>query len=83
MNKKSNWTNLDNELSQTFIFPDFNSALVFVNKIAKVAEKIGHHPEIWFTWGKVIITTTTHDKQNTLTDKDFELTELIDKIGHL
>lgn len=80
-NNNSSWINSNGKLSQTFIFPDYKSALVFVNEVAQVAEKIAHHPEIWFTWGKVIVTTTTHDKQNTLTDKDFELITLIDKIN--
>jgi 4a-hydroxytetrahydrobiopterin dehydratase len=76
-----NWKNQNNKLTREFKFPNFLTALDFVNKVGATAEKIGHHPEIWFTWGKVIITTTTHDAGNIVTQKDVELATAINQLS--
>jgi 4a-hydroxytetrahydrobiopterin dehydratase len=55
------------------------SALAFVNKVGDVAEKEGHHPDIFLTWGKAEITTYTH-KIDGLTESDFILAAKIDKL---
>ena len=67
-------------LKRTFTFSDFVSALAFVNKVGEVAEKEGHHPDIFLTWGKAEITTYTH-KIDGLTESDFILAAKIDKLA--
>ncbi|MCS7184633.1 MAG: 4a-hydroxytetrahydrobiopterin dehydratase [bacterium] len=47
-------------LERDFKFKDFLTTLDFVNKIAKISEEMGHHPEITFTWGKASIRWWTH-----------------------
>lgn len=74
------WEEKENSLIKTFNFTDFKSALEFVNKVGEVAEKFNHHPDILLSWGKVKITTTTHDKGNIITEKDTKLTQEIDSI---
>lgn len=74
------WTKLHNKLSKKFDFPDFKSALDFVNKVGRIAEDIEHHPDIELSYGKVAITTTTHDEGNKITDKDRKLQKMIDEI---
>lgn len=74
------WLENENRLEQEFKFKDFKTALEFVNKVGLIAEKIGHHPEIYLTWGYVKITTTTHDKGNIITKKDLQLIHGIDGI---
>ena len=66
-------------IKRAFTFPDFASVLAFVNKVGEVAEKEGHHPDIFLTWGKAEITTYTH-KIDGLTESDFILAAKIDKI---
>jgi len=66
-------------IKRAFTFPDFASALAFVNKVGAVAEKEGHHPDIFLTWGKAEITTYTH-KIDGLTESDFILAAKIDKV---
>ena len=61
-------------------FPDFNSALAFVNRVGAVAEEQGHHPDIQLGWGKVEITLWTHAVDG-LTESDFILAAKIDEIG--
>jgi 4a-hydroxytetrahydrobiopterin dehydratase len=74
------WSVNDDKLSKNFVFPDFKSALAFVNRVGEIAEELGHHPEIYFTYGKVTITTTSHDAGNKITAKDEALIKQIDLI---
>jgi 4a-hydroxytetrahydrobiopterin dehydratase len=69
----------EHHLRRTFTFPDFVSALAFVNRVGEVAEKEGHHPDIHLRWGKAEITTWTHSIDG-LTESDFILAAKIDKL---
>ena len=59
-------------LERTFKFPDFKSALAFVNRVGDVAEAEAHHPDICFGWGSAKVTLFTH-KISGLTESDFIL----------
>lgn len=65
-------------LTRDFAFPDFRTALDFVNKIGALAEQQGHHPDLTLAWGKVGVTVWTH-KINGLTESDFILASKIDR----
>lgn len=69
----------EHHLYRIFHFPDFKSALDFVNKVGAVAEEQGHHPNICFTWGKVEISIWTH-KIDGLVESDFILAAKINAI---
>jgi 4a-hydroxytetrahydrobiopterin dehydratase len=43
-----------------FLFKDFKEAMVFVNKVAAIAESEGHHPDIHTWWNKVRLELSTH-----------------------
>jgi 4a-hydroxytetrahydrobiopterin dehydratase len=66
-------------LTKTFEFPDFKTALSFVNKVGELAEAKNHHPDIELGWGRVKVLLFTHSKQ-AITEKDHELAAEIDKI---
>ncbi len=75
------WKVIDeHHLSREYAFPNFVTALAFVNKIGELAEKIGHHPDIYLTWGKVKVEIWTH-KINGLTESDFILAAKIEKLN--
>jgi 4a-hydroxytetrahydrobiopterin dehydratase len=78
--ESSEW-NVVNEhhLVRAYKFPDFRSALAFVNKVGEIAEEQGHHPDIVLGWGKVEITTWTHAVDG-LTESDFILAAKIDRL---
>ena len=38
-------------LIKEFKFKNFLESQEFVNKVGNIAEKEGHHPDIWFGWG--------------------------------
>lgn len=48
------------KIRKIFKFKGFMDAIAFVNKIAKVAEKEGHHPNISINYNKVHIELYTH-----------------------
>lgn len=47
-------------LERAFAFPDFATALAFVNRVAALAEAEGHHPALLLEWGRVTVTWWTH-----------------------
>lgn len=69
----------DHHITKSYKFPDFVSALAFVNKVGALAEEQGHHPDILLTWGRADVTTWTH-KINGLTESDFILAAKIDTL---
>jgi 4a-hydroxytetrahydrobiopterin dehydratase len=74
------WTVVDeHHITRTFIFPDFQKALDFVNRVGKVAEEQGHHPDILLTWGTAEITLWTHAVKG-LTESDFIMAAKIDQL---
>jgi 4a-hydroxytetrahydrobiopterin dehydratase len=69
----------NHHLEREFVFPDFKSALAFVNKAGAIAEEQGHHPDIYLAWGKARVSIWTH-KIDGLTESDFILAAKIDRI---
>ncbi len=74
------WKEENNTLSQTFKFKNFIEAFAFMTKVALIAEKMNHHPEWKNVYNKVEITLCTHDKGNTITEKDRKLAKAIDEL---
>lgn len=74
------WKEENNTLTQTFKFKNFVEAWSFMTKVAMIAEKMNHHPEWSNVYNTVNITLTTHDKGNTITEKDRELASRIDEL---
>lgn len=69
----------DERLHRTYKFPDFKTALDFVNRVGAVAEEEGHHPDLLLTWGKVEATIYTHAIGG-LSESDFILAAKISKL---
>ena len=74
------WQETDNKLVRHFVFADFTEAFAFVTRVALLAEKMDHHPFWSNVYNKVTIELTTHDKGNTVTEKDRKLAAAIDGI---
>ena len=73
------WTLVDSHhLSKGYTFPDFKSALAFVNQVGAIAEQENHHPEIQCGWGHVTVQIWTH-KIDGLTESDFILAAKCDE----
>ncbi|HSS52321.1 MAG TPA: 4a-hydroxytetrahydrobiopterin dehydratase [Thermoanaerobaculia bacterium] len=78
--KLEGWTLAgDHHLEKEYRFPNFLEALAFVNRLGEVAEREGHHPDIFLTWGRVKVTLWTHSAGG-LTPKDFALAAEADAV---
>lgn len=69
----------EHHLEKEFSFPDFLTALNFVNRVGSLAETESHHPDIYLAWGRVRIMIWTH-KIDGLTESDFVLAAKIDSL---
>ena len=70
----------EHHLHRIYKFPDFKQALDFVNKVGAIAEEQQHHPDILLGWGKVEITTYSHDV-NGLSERDYALARKINELN--
>ena len=71
------WKEIDNALIADLEFKDFVDAFAFMTEVAALAEEHQHHPEWSNVYNRVSIRLTTHDADNTVTDKDRLLAEAI------
>ena len=67
-------------LEKKFTFKNFLESQKFVNKVGDIAEKEGHHPDIWFGWGYAKIKIFTHAIKG-LHESDFVLAAKVDRIS--
>ncbi len=74
---RSGWTRRSSAITRTFEFKTFPEAIAFVNRIAGVAEKMDHHPDVDIRYTKVTCSLSTHSAGG-ITAKDFKLAEEID-----
>jgi 4a-hydroxytetrahydrobiopterin dehydratase len=66
------WTRKGREIRRRFEFEGFMGAVAFVNRVARMAEKNDHHPDIDIRWNKVTLALSTHSEGG-LTGKDFSM----------
>ena len=70
----------DKKITRKFKFKNFKEAMVFVNKVAELAEQEGHHPDIRiFGYRNVGIELTTHSIGG-LSENDFILAAKIEQL---
>ena len=77
--KLPEWKVVDAKLNRSFQFDDFVQAFAFMTKVAIVAEKMNHHPEIFNVYNRVVIDLTTHDVGG-IGPLDIELAKKIDAL---
>ena len=74
-----NWSKRAQTILRTFKFEGFLNSIDFVNRIARKAQKINHHPDIDIRFNQVTLTLTTHDEGG-ITEKDFSLARQCDEV---
>ncbi len=74
------WIRLEKAIQRQYTFPDFKAAMFFVNVVAGLAEKAGHHPDLTVTYNRVTVSLSTHDAGG-ITGKDFELARRIEAVN--
>lgn len=70
------WQQKNGELTREFTFGDFREAMSFVNSVATMAERAGHHPDIDIRYNKVRLGLVSHDAGG-ITELDFSLAQEI------
>jgi 4a-hydroxytetrahydrobiopterin dehydratase len=73
------WTLHQKSIEREIKFKTFGDAMDFVNKVAQLAEKEGHHPDIYIFYNKVKLQLTTRIIGG-LTLNDFILASRIDEL---
>lgn len=73
------WRLLLGRLMLSVKFPDFASALGFVDAVGAIAEEQDHHPEIDLRWGRVVLAVASHDVGG-LSERDLRFTEAVSGI---
>jgi len=79
LNGLPGWERAESCIRRTFIFASFKETIVFVDKVAALAESLGHHPDIDIRWNKATLSLSTHD-QGGITEKDIDMARLITAI---
>jgi 4a-hydroxytetrahydrobiopterin dehydratase len=80
LSQTEDWRREGDMIVRDFKFPDFKSAMGFVNRVADEAEALDHHPDILIHgWNNVRLSVTTHSEGG-LTEKDFKLAEMINRL---
>ena len=64
-------------LEKSYQFSDFREAMIFVNRVADLANSENHHPDICIHYNRVDLTLFTH-KISGLHENDFILASKID-----
>lgn len=75
------WEIVDGEkIRREFEFESFREAMAFANKVAGIAEKKGHHPDMRISYARVTIEFSTHFVGG-LTENDFIMAANVEKLA--
>ena len=61
------WKYENKKISKSYSFKTYINGIEFVQKIAELAEKNNHHPDIKIEWCKVEISITSHQMDGVTT----------------
>jgi 4a-hydroxytetrahydrobiopterin dehydratase len=75
----SDWTETDGALERTIVLESFLAAVALVNRLAELAERENHHPDVHLSYRTVTIRWTTHSAGG-ITDVDRRLAGLTDSL---
>jgi 4a-hydroxytetrahydrobiopterin dehydratase len=77
LSSRKGWKRRSNKIVKDFEFESFRDSIVFVNRVATLADEFDHHPDIDIRYTTVTLTLSTHDAGG-ITEKDLDLAEQID-----
>ena len=73
------WELKDGKIVKSFQFTSFMDAIEFVNEIARIAERLDHHPIITINWKTVKLSLKSFDV-DAITKRDIALAEEIEEV---
>lgn len=74
------WTLEDGKLVRTWTFADFPHAIEFVQRVAQLAEREGHHPDIDIRYNRVKLALVSHDAGG-ITQRDADMARQLNSPG--
>lgn len=80
MENEKDWLEVNDTLTKTFVFADFDEAWSFMEKVSVVVKQADHHPKWTNIYNKVSFELSTHDAGDVVTEKDRDLAEMIDNL---
>jgi 4a-hydroxytetrahydrobiopterin dehydratase len=72
------WKHQGEAIAKQYTFKGFMDGIRFLNRIAEIAEKMDHHPDVTINYKRITFTLSTHD-QGGITEKDVKLAESIER----
>lgn len=75
-----NWRYQDGALVRDYRFANFSEAFAFLTRVALLAEKNDHHPDIHNSWASVTLSLRSHDAGG-VTQRDIELARRVAALG--
>jgi 4a-hydroxytetrahydrobiopterin dehydratase len=73
------WARRGDILTKTFTFKRFADGIDFVQRVARAADRMNHHPDIDIRYTKITCALTTHDAGG-ITESDLTLAGEIEKV---
>ena len=73
------WARRGEVLTKTFTFPTFADGIGFVQRVARAADAMDHHPDIDIRYTKIVCTLSSHDAGG-ITQKDLTLATTIETL---
>jgi 4a-hydroxytetrahydrobiopterin dehydratase len=74
------WSRRGDTLTKTYTFEKFAEGISFVDRVAKIADEMDHHPDIDIRYTKISMSLSTHDAGG-ITQSDLMLAERIEGLG--
>ncbi len=74
------WSLREGKLRKEYSFQDFSSAFGFLSRVALLAEKRGHHPEIFNSYRSVVLELVSHDAGG-ITEADLDMAGAIQALA--
>lgn len=73
------WEREGNSIGKTYPFKNFHQTMAFVNAVAWIAHREGHHPDLFVGFNRCRVSYTTH-AINGLSENDFICAAKIDAL---
>jgi 4a-hydroxytetrahydrobiopterin dehydratase len=74
------WARRGDSLVKTYTWPTFATGIDFVQRVARAADAVNHHPDIDIRYTKVTCTLSSHDAGG-ITEKDLALAATIEGLA--
>ncbi len=79
LDKLPGWVSIGEKIYKAVTFDSYMAGIEFINRLADIAEKENHHPDLTVGWCKVGVSFSTHDAGG-VTVKDIAMAKEVEKL---